>query len=1019
MIENTISHYINEAYKEELEKEGFVTKNFLTDEKVKLFVENKFKKFCSALDMDFSTINFDQLYKNQLIQCRIHFSLVMDPSIDLRKDKSTSWLNQEKFNWNNPDDLTSYRNRYLKFLEKIGRTKKVILETSNSSLNIISKVGNPKTNVPFLVKGMVVGSVQSGKTSNFNAVINSAVDIGYDLIIVFSGIMEDLRRQTQIRIEKEVVGTERFRGVFDIASYGNGGDYRGVNQIIIPTSDNSDFSKSLADANFQFSHQNILVCKKNTSILKNLILWLNEKKINYPNFNELSLLILDDECDNASLNNLGAKGAEFSSTINGHIKCLLELFNKKSYIGYTATPFANVLQDLNDPSETLWKIKDKEEIIELPMIGNLFPEDFIELLNPPSNYIGPKNYFSVNNENYDTDYQKLDLLTEVIEDTLTEFPDRVDRETIEPVKRYNNKFEFDEDEEALNFWESYRDYREATRATKREDNFPNKLPKSLQDAIMCYIITIAIRQLRSGLIKDTPFFQKHNSMLVHVSRFSIWQNKTSELIKEYLNYLELNIRENTLQQEDSIYHTFERIWTVYFFDIVNNIESYLPENYSDDYMYPVTYEQIRNYLPSAIKGIEVKAVNNITGEKLDYEGEAKKYLIVGGNRLSRGFTVEGLTINYFIRNTNYADALLQMGRWFGYRPGYLDCCKLFTSRDSLEKFDQSTETIHEIEKEFVKLNQKDSNNTPKDFAIRVKTHPGVLAITRNSILKNASIIHGSFADKLIQSTKLKITSKSLKDSWVSFQGFISKYESHFKEINKGVKMHGNVEILEELLRTQKTFQAINFDVDGILNFIKKANQKDLLENWTIVIKSDGSVNNEYVNKILPFDKKFKLIKRSGPESSKSKFYDRLLHENVFSVSGASSNIITGGVDMSFTLSDEEVESITATYKQKNGSSKNPPEKEFREKINPSEGLLVIYMMSTEDVFREGELKEKVVRENIDVNIPLIGVALGIPPLPDNLGGDYLVQSVINDLNSVVDEYENDEYENDDFVTDDE
>ena len=145
----------------------------------------------------------------------------------------------------------------------------------------------------------------------------------------------------------------------------------------------------------------------------------------------------------------------------------------------------------------------------------------------------------------------------------------------------------------------------------------------------------------------------------------------------------------------------------------------------------------------------------------------------------------------------------------------------------------------------------------------------------------------------------------------------------------------------------------------------------------------------------------------------------LLHENIFAVSGASSNIITGGVDMSYTLSDEEVESITTTYKQQNGSSKNPPEKEFREKINPSEGLVVIYMMSTQDVFKESKLNEKATKENIDQNIPLIGVALGIPPLPDNLGGDYLVQSVINDLNSVIDEYENDEYENDDFVTDDE
>ncbi|ATC88370.1 hypothetical protein [Pseudoalteromonas arctica] len=357
----------------------------------------------------------------------------IDPADSLSKTKNKSWLTSRRkdaIKWN-------YTERYLRLLKKTGRSEKIINETSRSSEDIISKLGDPSSSDEFYVKGLVVGEVQSGKTGNFNAVINRAVDSGYGLIIILSGIMEDLRSQTQQRIESDVIGEgldeesgkKGKKGVGNIARFGQLGNSE-VKQVVSVTSVNSDFKKSLVDAEFSLNHTNILVCKKNVSVLKNLIVWLSDyvdkgkEQLNIP------FLIIDDEADNASLNNEGSKGHEYASKINGHIRALLNLFHKKSYLGYTATPFANVLQDRNEQPTKDWpiKYKDKGENREklLKQVDNIFPEDFIYLLNSPSNYIGAKQIFEtlevIDNK---AEGEKIPLLASPVDDYISEFPTRV------------------------------------------------------------------------------------------------------------------------------------------------------------------------------------------------------------------------------------------------------------------------------------------------------------------------------------------------------------------------------------------------------------------------------------------------------------------------------------------------------------------------------------------------------------------------------------------------------------------
>ena len=275
-------------------------------------------------------------------------------------DPRDSWLTAER------EDKTtwSYFNRYQTYLLEKGRSPDDVKTLALDSRRILARMADPKSSTPVLKKGLVYGEVQSGKTGNFNAVINRAIDSGYQLIIVLSGIMDDLRKQTQFRIESEVVGAGNLdtysdrkgdKGVGKVVRHGaDGGD--NVRQVVSQTSYTSDFDSGSLNQSFSLNQTSILVCKKNVSILKNLLVslhdWLPEGETKH----QIPLLLLDDEADNASLNNLGSKGGVYASKINGHVRALLDLFDRRSYVGYTATPFANVLQHHTDTPSQKWPI---------------------------------------------------------------------------------------------------------------------------------------------------------------------------------------------------------------------------------------------------------------------------------------------------------------------------------------------------------------------------------------------------------------------------------------------------------------------------------------------------------------------------------------------------------------------------------------------------------------------------------------------------------------------------------------
>ena len=522
---------------------------------------------------------------------------------------------------------------------------------------ILSKLADP--NGPSIVrKGMVVGNVQSGKTANYIGLITKAADAGYKVIVVLAGILDSLRVQTQIRIEEGFIGKDGCTK--ELVGVGKTGDLKLLDNKLSFTTRESDFktqtAKSFAAYNFlTFQSTCIFVIKKNTTILRNLNKWLSIELKNYSiSKAEGSLLLIDDEADNASINtkadrpylNKKVKYKELDpneydpSKINGQIRKLIQKFNICTYVGYTATPFANIF--ISPKNKTKMYSED------------LFPQHFIQYIKPPSMYFGPSKIFLENKYPNLFKYIPLDEINDIEEYCIP--------------KGHKKTFRL------------------------------NGLPQSLKDAIHSFLIATSIRKIREGGISF------HSSMLVNPSTFTEVQISVKGKIQEYIEFLNQQLK---------------RVNNSY---IISDIKEIWDNDFKDLHI-SHAWEFVLNTIKELIDDIEVVVVNNSKkSEKLDYEKYEKtkrKVIVVGGFSLSRGLTLEGLITSYYLRYSKMYDSMLQMGRWFGYRIGYEDLCRLYLSKESHEDFKIISNAVEELSVKFEEMQAL--NATPMEFGLQVRT----------------------------------------------------------------------------------------------------------------------------------------------------------------------------------------------------------------------------------------------------------------------------------------------------------
>ncbi|WP_313240691.1 Z1 domain-containing protein [Sphingobacterium multivorum] len=864
--------------------------------------------------------------------------------------------------------------RFLYFLNKVkGFSIETTTSIANSSLDVIARCHNPQSPSEDFRKGMVVGSVQSGKTTNFNAVINAAYDVGFNMVIVLTGITEDLRVQTQTRLNMDLGICENEVGVNLIVN----DDSLNVKTISTLTSQREDFNAAAVDSGYNIGNQlTLIVSKKNKDNLLNIYRFLKEKVdgkiIDVKNFD---LLIVDDEADNATLNGVGHKKENSETTaINGLMRGILGLFKKKTYVAYTATPFANILQDAN--LEGIWNYANREQKYQLELSKNLYPENFVRLLDPPANYIGPKYFFDVDPNIQDN----FDFLIKIISDTEDHFPERFDREGDHPVKLVLDEDEFSEEEDLIEVYGDFANYRKKTRSPKSSDSKSiTSIPHSLKDAILSFILTIAVRKIRSERDPKLNEMQRHNTMLIHISRFSNWQNRIKLLLTDdnHNGYLDQVLMKLGMDNKgEGIYSDFERVWNYYYSDIVGNLNGVMKNFYYDPYIQKEDLNNIFRVLPSIARdGIAVMSINTTTknNDILDYNGKVgKNYIAIGGNRLSRGFTLEGLSISYFTRATGYADAILQMGRWFGYRPGYLDCCRLFSDSSSHRKFSECVSILYDLEKD-IKQHMADVVSDPKKIVNRIKATSGeFIKITRPNILRNSDLAYFSFSNKLVQTYRFDLNKDGQLISWKNFLDFFEKYKANIEKIDKSMSSLKltvtDFDIVKELINTS-TLVNKSVDKERLFAFIEKQRKEnEYLKSWDVIfVNGEGSRGKASTVSVGGID--FKTVTRSGPKKE-SKYYKALLEEGYYSVRKA---MIISPKDMSLGLSSE----VIADVEFRNKHLKTTPEHAFRHEYGKYRGVVLVYLIDTESVLTTDELKDK---WQMDLKIPIVSFAVGIADL---------------------------------------
>lgn len=799
--------------------------------------------------------------------------------------------------------------RYKRYLMNKNFPLTVIDKLDSNLDEIVDSLGNPNTELEFLRRGLIIGDVQSGKTSNYIGLITKAADAGYKIIILLTGTIESLRKQTQIRVEEGFIGFDSIKQ----ERVGVGLDNGPLTANAMTSRDN-DFIKNI-DKTTVLSvdgqkNQLIFVIKKNTTVLEklyNAFKSINTSKL-HPKIDQ-SLLLIDDEADNASINT--NKPENDPTRTNRMIRRILELFTKSNYVGFTATPFANVFIDPTTDDE---------------MYGmDLFPENFIFSLEAPSNYIGATKVFSKSSNHV-----------------------RVIDDQDDYIFSHKHKKDWD----GKSFFDS------------------------LYNSIYAFLIANAIRDQKGDL-------NKHRSMLINVSRFVKVQFKIKDLVKLFM--------EKTLHDIKYQIHRPDEI------ALQNETVSNINDVWEEEYENIIEWKYLKKHLYDAIKDIKVLVVNSSSqSEKLDYEANEKnglRVIAIGGLALSRGLTLEGLMTSYFYRNTSTFDVLMQMGRWFGYRDGYEDICRLWITEESAEWYKEISEATELLKKDIKIMHQQ--GKKPREFGIRVRNDSEVLGITspnkmRSTITKEQRITY--FGDVfeapyLINDMSLSIHHYEIVKNFSSKLHGLDTLVSHpyFRDIDNSL-VRGFIE------RLIPHPASTRFDIKQITSFLD-GKYGSMFKSWDVLFmegrkdETHPYLLNEELH-VYPIERSFDLI-----------------DNEIIRVSGSRARLGAKEDTKNGLTKKQIIEAEVWSRDHNHGVSAKTYLVENR---NP---LLIIYLINLKNEKQHAK-EQEIIDQLRKENIPLVGFSVAFPRNESELFNDveyYVVNKHANyfELNMTSEGDEND------------
>ena len=805
-----------------------------------------------------------------------------------------------------------------------------VLEINRSTDFILNKLANPAMNGNWYRAGLVVGHVQSGKTGNFVGLANKAMDCGYKIILVLTGMYNDLRSQTQGRLDKGSIGRitdpddQHYRTNIGV------GKYSKHPNIINLTSSNlrGDFGSQKTDIGGVLSSADptIMVCKKNSAILSNILRLFSQHGViaddGYPIITNTPLFVIDDEADSASINTEYNHGDV--SKINSKIRAILSLFEKRSYVGYTATPYANIFID-PDPTQTTDYIQEDDGKKYRLCKDDLFPKNFIVNLSAPSNYIGPNVLFGIPTVYDDEEKKPLPIIENITEG----------------------------------------DYLEDNSKGKTK-KILKALPATLVEATKLYFVSTALRRARG---------QKgaHSSMLINVSQYIKKMDELAKLVQILVS--ELCDKIEAINDNPSLEKELKALYE-------NKI---LVSNGAICTQYPdwapllkiKNWDEIKAELPAVAAKVrnEVRVIHSPTDEDLElnttrldyykYENCAKEFdnglyvIAIGGNTMARGITLEGLVVSYFFRSSNTFDTLMQMGRWFGYRDGYIDACRLYIEKDTEANFKCIAVATQRMRDDFDDMIARGVK--PKDYGLKVMRFPGVLEATARN--KFGATVKGrlSLNKTTLQAYKLKKDDNVIQKNKNYLIEFLGKLGHSDHKERQGVPSHhyfwkctGN-DVIDFLQNFKTATEQMPSNL--LTAYITKQIEKGNLTDWTVVLanvrkKDKPVVQREFSTAVEKLT--VGPAVRGNDEDSNAEFYV------------ANNAAISGPMYESLDLDDHEYEeALKMTIKEWEDAKEKNATKRATAPTSPfancakavrkrTNGLLLLYNMDfgdgKEDVF---------------------------------------------------------------------
>lgn len=835
---------------------------------------------------------------------------------DLRGHEEWLAARRTEINW-------QFWDRYRRYLEDVKFFPPAIVRRLDQVTDsVLKKLEFPGREGSWDRRGLVVGQVQSGKTANYTGLICKAADVGYKLVLVLAGTQNSLRSQTQLRVDEGFLGYDtQFQRRYDEgeanSAFGVGllpGAPRLKSASLTTSAESGDFRTAVAKqlALPIGDYPVVLVVKKHGGILRNIQRWMTSVHgVRNPETNEVRipdvpLLIIDDEADNASIDTKSPANDGDPTTINREIRRLLKSFDKSAYVGYTATPFANIY---------IGAYVDHEEFGE-----DLFPRSFIESLKPPSNYFGPNRVFGLADDE-DGETEPLPIHRSVV-DHENWMPDR-----------------------------------------HKIDWVPGPVSESLDEALLSFVLVCAARSARGQ-------GSEHNSMLIHVTRFVSVQNKVAEQVADRLTFIRDRIRYGDGGAPAPLMETFRELWED---DFVPTTDAFRTDKAND-----LVWNDLQPHLLAAVDKIEVRTINGSSKDALEYYEHRRtglSVIAVGGAKLSRGLTLEGLSVSYYLRSSRMYDTLMQMGRWFGFRPGYEDLCRLYTTPELRSWYREITAASEELRAELEEMAAKGA--TPEDYGLRVRASSAGLTVTAPNKMKRAQRIRLSYSGALSETVLFDTRAVTLAANAKALDNFVALMENE----NPAVPASGNhvwsditpESVLSFLSAYQIPRMARRVRPELIERYIEKCVDIGELTKWTVAL-----IGNQQTGKT-------KVI---GPHTIGLTFRNCLDRDALRTEHRYSIRRVLSPRDELIGLSKADI----ATAIDRTRERRRDPTKEVKvpsgvvvRGMRPAErGLMLIYLLDPQGYEQW-------------VDRPMVGWAISFPGSESSVETEYLVNEIWNQL----------------------